>query len=63
PISTVGAYVIAAGQLVFLASLGGSLWTGDSADSDPTDGDSATADPTDDPWDLEGGPSHTREWR
>ncbi|UHQ98634.1 cbb3-type cytochrome c oxidase subunit I (plasmid) [Natrinema zhouii] len=53
-LATVGAYVIAAGQLVFLLVLGSSLWIGD-----PADGESAD----DDPWDLEDGPSHMREWR
>jgi cytochrome c oxidase subunit 1 len=48
-LATVGAYVIATGQLVFLLNLGRSLWIDDLA--------------PDDPWDLEGGPSHTREWR
>ncbi|MGQ3411985.1 cytochrome c oxidase subunit I [Natrinema sp. LN54] len=48
-LATVGAYVIAAGQLVFLANLGRSLWVGEPA--------------SDDPWDLESGPTHTREWR
>ncbi|WP_222919786.1 cbb3-type cytochrome c oxidase subunit I [Natrinema sp. SYSU A 869] len=48
-LATVGAYVIAAGQLVFLLALGRSLWVGEPA--------------PDDPWDLEGAPSHTREWR
>ncbi|SER68983.1 cytochrome c oxidase subunit I [Natrinema salaciae] len=48
-LATVGAYVIAAGQLVFLLNLGRSLWVGDPA--------------PDDPWALEDGPSHTREWR
>ncbi|MDF9745398.1 cytochrome c oxidase subunit I [Natrinema salsiterrestre] len=48
-LATVGAYVIATGQLAFLLNLGRSLWVGDPA--------------PDDPWDLEDGPSHAREWR
>ena len=48
-VATVGAYVIAAGQSVFLWNLGRSLVIGEPAG--------------DDPWNLEGGPSHTREWR
>lgn len=48
-LATVGAYVIVAGQLVFLANLGRSLWLDDPVPADP--------------WDLENGPSHTREWR
>ncbi|ELZ13089.1 cytochrome C oxidase subunit I [Haloterrigena salina JCM 13891] len=48
-LATVGAYVIAAAQAVFLANLARSLWLGDPAPNDP--------------WALESGPSHTREWK
>ncbi|WP_339104140.1 cbb3-type cytochrome c oxidase subunit I [Haloterrigena salinisoli] len=48
-LATVGAYVIAAAQLVFLWNLGRSLRVGEPA--------------PDDPWALEEGPSHAREWR
>ncbi|WP_246999099.1 cbb3-type cytochrome c oxidase subunit I [Halosolutus gelatinilyticus] len=49
-LATVGAYVIAGGQLVFLWNLARSLRAGEPA--------SAPADP----WDLADGPSHAREW-
>ncbi|SEW02002.1 cytochrome c oxidase subunit I [Natrinema salifodinae] len=48
-LATVGTYVIVAGQAAFLWNLGRSVRTGEPASADP--------------WDLEGGPSHTREWR
>ncbi|WP_254522560.1 cytochrome c oxidase subunit I [Natrinema caseinilyticum] len=48
-LATVGAYVIAAGQVVFLANICRSIWLGDPVPADP--------------WRLENGPSHTREWR
>ncbi|EMA36837.1 cytochrome c oxidase subunit I [Halobiforma nitratireducens] len=47
-LATVGAYVIAVGQLVFLANLARSLRRGDPA--------------PDDPWDLADAPAHAREW-
>ena len=46
--ATVGAYVVAAGQVVFLAALVRSLRRGDPAPADP--------------WDLADGPCRTREW-
>ncbi|WP_254763291.1 cytochrome c oxidase subunit I [Natrinema marinum] len=48
-LATVGAYVIAAGQLVFLAALARALVGENCA--------------LDDPWSLADGPSHAREWR
>ncbi|ELY99541.1 cytochrome c oxidase subunit I [Natrialba asiatica] len=47
-LATVGAYVIAVGQLVFLLNIGRSLWVGERAG--------------DDPWGLADEPSHAREW-
>ncbi|WP_408959288.1 cbb3-type cytochrome c oxidase subunit I [Natrinema sp. 74] len=48
-LATVGVYVIAAGQFVFLAALARALVGEGSA--------------PDDPWSLADGPSHAREWR
>lgn len=48
-LATVGAYVVAIGQVVFVANLLRSRTVGEPAGSDP--------------WSLESGPNHDREWR